>query len=188
MNAIRYVVNPGCARAGTQGEQEECRRGQYPLEHEGGILDRMRLPSPADEVCGPQERFSTQTRVNQAVMMQNSLRVALFAVVLAEALVIRTTHSAGNQERLGRIERLDPRFDALIPPGTVVEKVAEGIDWAEGPLWDSRNGVLLFSDVPRNGVFSVRPGGAVHAAVSSPAGTPGTGVRRTGTGIEWPGV
>ena len=31
--------------------------------------------------------------------------------------------------------------------------MAEGIEWAEGPLWDTRTGSLLFSDVPRNAVF-----------------------------------
>lgn len=33
-----------------------------------------------------------------------------------------------------RIERLDPRLDSLIPPGTAIEAVADGIEWAEGPL------------------------------------------------------
>ena len=59
---------------------------------------------------------------------------------------------------IGRIERLDPRFDSLVPPGTVLEKVADGIVWAEGPLWDRRDGSLLFSDVPRNGVFRWKEG------------------------------
>jgi gluconolactonase len=53
----------------------------------------------------------------------------------------------------GRIDRIDARLDALIAPGTAVEIVADGIDWAEGPLWDAASGFLLFSDVPRNGVF-----------------------------------
>jgi gluconolactonase len=54
---------------------------------------------------------------------------------------------------VGRVERLDPRFDSLIPPGAALEKVADGVEWAEGPLWDAKDGSLLFSDVPRNGVF-----------------------------------
>ncbi len=52
--------------------------------------------------------------------------------------------------KVGRIERIDPRFDALVPPGAVLEKVADGMDWTEGPVWDAKNGALLFSDVPRN--------------------------------------
>jgi gluconolactonase len=62
---------------------------------------------------------------------------------------------------VGRIERLDPRLDALIFRGAVLEKVADGIAWAEGPLWDPRDGSLLFSDVPRNGIFRWKPGAGV---------------------------
>jgi gluconolactonase len=71
-----------------------------------------------------------------------------------------------------RIERLDPRLDALIPPGTEIETVASGIAWAEGPLWDAARGALLFSDVPRNGVYRVRPGGGV-TLVFAPSGYTG---------------
>ncbi len=56
------------------------------------------------------------------------------------------------------IERLDPRLDALIPAGVAAEVVADGIEWAEGPLWDTRSGSLLFSDVPQNAVFRWTPG------------------------------
>jgi gluconolactonase len=62
-----------------------------------------------------------------------------------------------------RIERLDPRFDALIPRGATLERIAAGIEWAEGPLWDARDGALLFSDVPRNGVFRWKRGEGVRA-------------------------
>jgi len=65
-----------------------------------------------------------------------------------------------------RIERLDARFDALIPPGAAAEVVADGIDWAEGPLWDARAGALLFSDVPRNGVFRWTPGVGVEEVLA----------------------
>jgi gluconolactonase len=61
----------------------------------------------------------------------------------------------------GRIERLDPRLDALIAPGAVVEQVADGIEWAEGPLWDAKTRSLLFSDVPRNAIFRWTPGSGV---------------------------
>jgi gluconolactonase len=51
------------------------------------------------------------------------------------------------------VERLDPRLAELIPEDVTIERVAEGIAWAEGPLWDARDQSLLFSDVPRNAVF-----------------------------------
>ncbi len=64
-------------------------------------------------------------------------------------------HSTNSE--VGRIERLDPRFDSVVPPGARLERVAEGIEWAEGPLWDGETGSLLFSDVPRNGIFRWSP-------------------------------
>ena len=64
-------------------------------------------------------------------------------------------------ETIGRIERMDPRFDALVAPGSVIEKVADGLVWAEGPLWDAADGSLLFSDVPRNGIFRWHPDAGV---------------------------
>lgn len=53
----------------------------------------------------------------------------------------------------------------MIPPDAVVEKVAEGIVWAEGPLWDAADGSLLFSDVPRNGVFRWKEGSGITPVV-----------------------
>lgn len=47
-------------------------------------------------------------------------------------------------------ERLDPRFDALVPKDAKLEKLGEGFDWSEGPVWDKAHSRVLFSDVPRN--------------------------------------
>ena len=64
---------------------------------------------------------------------------------------------APQESAFGRIERLDPALDALIAPETKIEKLAEGFEWAEGPLWDRRGGYLLFSDVPRNVILKWNP-------------------------------
>ncbi|HEV8438861.1 MAG TPA: SMP-30/gluconolactonase/LRE family protein [Methylomirabilota bacterium] len=53
----------------------------------------------------------------------------------------------------GRVVRLDPRFDRLVPPGAGLEKIAAGFTWVEGPVWDRSHASLLFSDIPRNSVF-----------------------------------
>jgi gluconolactonase len=50
----------------------------------------------------------------------------------------------------GSIERADPALDKIIAPGTKVEKLAEGFDWAEGPVWVPAQQAVVFSDVPRN--------------------------------------
>lgn len=33
------------------------------------------------------------------------------------------------------IIRFDPRFDQLVPRDAVVEKIADGFAWVEGPVW-----------------------------------------------------
>lgn len=69
---------------------------------------------------------------------------------------------AGQYPSFGTIERKDPRFDRLVPRGARIEKLAEGFDWSEGPLWVKDGGYLLFSDVPRNTVFRWKDGEKVQ--------------------------
>ena len=59
---------------------------------------------------------------------------------------------------LGSIERKDPRFDALIPPGARMEVLAGGFDWTEGPVWVKDGGYLLFSVIPPNKVLKWKEG------------------------------
>ena len=59
---------------------------------------------------------------------------------------------------IGTIERLDPAIDSLIPPGAVVEVLAEGFDWSEGPVWIEDGEYLLFSDVPQNRIYRWKEG------------------------------
>lgn len=54
---------------------------------------------------------------------------------------------------VGAVERLDPALDALLAADAVIEKLAEGFAWAEGPVWVAGNHALLFSDVPANRVY-----------------------------------
>jgi gluconolactonase len=104
------------------------------------------------------------------------------AVSLAEgpATVARTP--------VGRIERLDPRFDALVAKGAVIETLADGLEWAEGPLWDKGDGSLLFSDVPRNTIYRWKDGAEI-ATVLERSGytgeTPFTGPEPGSNGLTW---
>jgi gluconolactonase len=58
---------------------------------------------------------------------------------------------------MGRLVRLDPRFDKLIAPDAKIEVLATGFVWSEGPVWVKAQantpGYLLFSDVPQNTIF-----------------------------------
>ena len=62
---------------------------------------------------------------------------------------------------IGKVESLDPRFDKLIPKDAKIEKLAEGFDWSEGPVWDKKNQCLLFSDIPPNSVMKWKEGEGV---------------------------
>lgn len=57
---------------------------------------------------------------------------------------------------LGSIVREDPQLDSLLPADARIEVIASGFDWSEGPVWDRKNGWLLFSDIPRNSVMRWR--------------------------------
>jgi gluconolactonase len=93
------------------------------------------------------------------------------------ASVLPTTARAqpgSNPSRFGAIDRLDPRFDQLIPSDAKLEKLAEGFDWSEGPVWVRDGGYLLFSDIPRNSVMKWQPGAGVSLYLK-PSGYTGTG-------------
>ena len=57
---------------------------------------------------------------------------------------------------IGRVERLDPALDELLEPDARIERLAEGFDWSEGPVWMTHGNCLVFSDVPRNVVWKWR--------------------------------
>ena len=77
---------------------------------------------------------------------------------------------------MGRLERLDPHFDALIAPDAKIERLAEGYDWSEGPVWIRDGGHLLFSDVPKNTVYKWKDGDGAKAFLQ-PSGYTGARVR-----------
>ena len=55
-----------------------------------------------------------------------------------------------------RIERLDPRLDAIVSPAVdsaSMQLIGSGFSWAEGPVWDAGEQRLFFSDVPNNVVY-----------------------------------
>ncbi len=80
----------------------------------------------------------------------------LFAAILVPSLT--NISAAPGSEPVGRIERRDPRFDALVPKEARIETLADGFAWVEGPVWDRRGGYLLFSDIPNNRIVKWQEG------------------------------
>ena len=95
--------------------------------------------------------------------------LSLVVLTLAASLAL----APAQEKPLGKIVRKDPRFDRLVPPGAALEKLAEGYVWAEGPVWNRKEGYLLFSDIPNNSVFQWKPGGGASLFLK-PAGYSGT--------------
>lgn len=59
---------------------------------------------------------------------------------------------------IGQVVRLDARLDKLIPKDAVIEVLASGFVWSEGPVWvkpgpSEPGNFLLFSDVPQNTIY-----------------------------------
>ena len=52
---------------------------------------------------------------------------------------------AAGGDGAGSILRVDPRLDALVPADAVIEKVADGFVFTEGPVWDRASARLLSS-------------------------------------------
>ena len=114
-------------------------------------------------------------------------------LILAAALVVATGTAPAQDAaypRVGHIERLSPRFDALVDPATPIEKLGEGYRWAEGPVWIRRGAYLLFSDVPANRVYrwSAAAGVSVFLDPSGLAGPVPATLREAGSNGLIPGL
>ena len=57
------------------------------------------------------------------------------------------------QKTIGSVERIDPEINLLIAKDAVIEILADGFSWAEGPAWVSELNAVLFSDVPKNKIY-----------------------------------
>ncbi|MCZ2341650.1 MAG: SMP-30/gluconolactonase/LRE family protein [Bacteroidales bacterium] len=74
---------------------------------------------------------------------------------------------------LGKIERLDPALDAIIPKEATIEVLAGGFSWSEGPVWVKDGGYLLFSDIPKNMIWKWSAKDGLHAFLK-PSGYTGS--------------
>jgi gluconolactonase len=81
--------------------------------------------------------------------------------------------AASGYPSIGTVHRDDPAIDALIAPGAKVERLAEGLRWAEGPVWVRDGGYLLLSDVPGNKMYRWSEGQGLSVFMD-PSGYDGT--------------
>ena len=73
-------------------------------------------------------------------------------------------------------------FHQLVPAGAAVRVLADGITWAEGPVWVRKGGYALFSDVPKNRMYRWAPGDKNASVFLEPSGAADTkGLREPGS-------
>jgi gluconolactonase len=97
--------------------------------------------------------------------------VVLFAAITC--FVLNAPPAAAEPPRtIGEIERLDPALDRLLPADALIEVLADGFEWSEGPVWVKDKGYLLFSDIPRNQIVKWQPGQGISVFLE-PAGYTG---------------
>ena len=98
--------------------------------------------------------------------------LAMFAVGMlaacggpAEETAVPAAEPAADMSLVSQEARTIEGLDGLITPGAVVEKVSEGFQFIEGPVWvgSADDGSLLFSDIPGDRVYewSEREGSSV---------------------------
>src|SRR6202789_2584906 len=59
-----------------------------------------------------------------------------------------------------KVDRMDAALDAIVPADAVVERVATGFTWVEGPVWIPK-GYLLFAEITSNSIRKLTPDGTV---------------------------
>ena len=79
-----------------------------------------------------------------------------------------------------KFDRLDPAVDRIIPEGAMLERLADGFKWVEGPVWAEGN--LYFAEIPSNTIRKWTPGSGVSIFLqpsgykgSAPYGGPESG-------------
>ena len=93
-----------------------------------------------------------QTFSAPLLLIKSALTLCVLAAV-APAQDPPSTPEAVAPRTVGRVERLDARINELIAPDAQIEVLADGFEWAEGPVWLPSEGCVVFSDIPRNTVF-----------------------------------
>jgi gluconolactonase len=112
---------------------------------------------------------------------QKLLRLfASFAVIPSVLGVVPTTLRStmtssdvapGESKTPLKVERLDATIDQIVPKGAVLERLATGFTWTEGPIWVGD--YLLFADIPSNSIRKWTPGNGVTIFMQ-PSGYQGT--------------
>lgn len=88
-------------------------------------------------------------------------RFLIILSTLYASAVTSEGHDRASSILAGRdlgVLRLDPRLDDIVPQGAVVTRLVSGFVFAEGPVWDTAQQRLLFTDVRDNKIYQWKNG------------------------------
>jgi len=131
------------------------------------VIQSLRADTPASlaSTNSPDPRVDT---IEPEVPAQSAAKLVLLGPNPSPITSMKAPFAA-----VGSVERLDPALDTLLPSGAVLEKLAEGFKWSEGPVWAADQSALLFSDVPENRVYHWKDGEGISIFLE-PSGFTGT--------------
>ena len=85
----------------------------------------------------------------------------LAAILIASSASLSSLKEGATRQaatHLGNVERRDARLDKLVPKDARLEKLCDNYHWVEGPVWNRKEGYLLFSDIPANAIIKWKAG------------------------------
>jgi gluconolactonase len=75
---------------------------------------------------------------------------SLGGAALAQTPQAQKPSATRQRTTVGRVRRVSPALDAVVPENAEIEQLASGFVWSEGPVWVADGRYLIFSDVPAN--------------------------------------
>jgi gluconolactonase len=102
--------------------------------------------------------------------MTHKRLLSQYLMMIAAMVVIASCSSNGTENNTSstnmtsessakvKVVKMDPRFDKLVPQNPKFERLADGYEWVEGPVWNSKEKYLLFSEIPSNTIYKWKEG------------------------------
>jgi gluconolactonase len=78
--------------------------------------------------------------------MRNTIAITFVCVLLA-------CQDQKKHQLFGSIEVFDKSLTSILDTTAIIEIIATGHEWTEGPLWVEKENCLLYSDIPRNKIY-----------------------------------
>ena len=85
--------------------------------------------------------------------MVKTLTLLKYTGCLSIFLLLSACSNPGTK-KTAQIEKLDPALSAILDENPESDIIAEGFVWCEGPVWLAASKKLIFSDVPKNIIYS----------------------------------